>query len=107
MDVVDGNAHIEQLSVHPSHARQGLGKALLDTAVAWAQQHGLPAVTLTTYASVPWNAPYYERLGFQVLTEDQMSSGLRSIREHEAARGLAAWTRVTMWRAVGPRHPSR
>lgn len=100
LDVVDGSAHVEQVSVHPDHGRQGLGKTLLDTAAAWAQQRGLPALTLTTYADVPWNAPYYERLGFQVLTEAEMTSGLRRIREHESARGLALWPRVTMRRAV-------
>ncbi len=105
VDLVDGNAHIEQVSVHPSHARQGLGKALLDTAAGWAGQRDLAALTLTTYARVPWNAPYYERLGFEVLTDDQMSSGLRRIREHETARGLAAWPRVTMRRPVGRRSP--
>ncbi|MGH3819864.1 MAG: GNAT family N-acetyltransferase [Pseudonocardiaceae bacterium] len=38
IDVVDGNAHVEQVSVHPDHARQSLGAALLDTAAAWAEQ---------------------------------------------------------------------
>jgi GNAT superfamily N-acetyltransferase len=57
--IVDGNAHIEQVSVHPSHARRGLGKALIEQAVAWARQRGLGAVTLTTFTDVPWNAPYY------------------------------------------------
>ncbi|MGH3698833.1 MAG: alpha/beta fold hydrolase [Pseudonocardiaceae bacterium] len=36
--MVDGNAHVEQVSVHPDHARQSLGAALLDTAAAWAEQ---------------------------------------------------------------------
>jgi GNAT superfamily N-acetyltransferase len=101
LNVVDGNAHVEQVSVHPDHARQGLGKTLLDTAAAWAQQQGLVALTLTTYAHVPWNAPYYERLGFQVVTEDQITEGLRRIRDHEQARGLAKWPRVTMRRPLG------
>jgi ribosomal protein S18 acetylase RimI-like enzyme len=75
IDVVDGNAHVEQISVHPDHARQGLGKTLLDTAAAWAAEHGLAALTLTTYSDVPWNAPYYERLGFQVMAEAQITMG--------------------------------
>lgn len=45
-DVVDGNAHVEQVSVHPRHARQGLGRALLDAVAAWAARSGLPATTL-------------------------------------------------------------
>jgi GNAT superfamily N-acetyltransferase len=98
---VDGNAHIEQVSVHPSHARLGLGRALLETAARWAARRGLAALTLTTFADVPWNAPYYERLGFRVLNDLEITSGLRRIEEHEARRGLARWPRVTMWRAIG------
>jgi ribosomal protein S18 acetylase RimI-like enzyme len=100
LDVVDGNAHVEQVSVHPDHARQGLGKTLLDTATAWAQRQGLAALTLTTYVNVPWNAPYYERLGFRIMAEDQITEGLRRISDHEQARGLAKWPRVTMRRPV-------
>jgi ribosomal protein S18 acetylase RimI-like enzyme len=101
LDVVDGNAHIEQVSVDPTYARRGLGRALLDTAGVWADQHGLVALTLMTYVEVPWNAPYYRRLGFRVLADDRITSGLRRIREQEAARGLARWPRVTMWRLAG------
>ena len=84
------------LSVFQRHGRAW--GALLDAVAAWAAQRGLPATTLTTFADVPWNAPYYQRLGFRVLAESELTDGLRRIREHEAARGLAAWPRVTMRR---------
>lgn len=100
VEVVDGNGHVEQVSVHPDHARQGLGRALLDTVDPWALQRGLPALTLTTYADVPWNAPYYARLGFAVVAEVDLSDGLRRIRRREEASGLAAWPRVVMRRPV-------
>jgi GNAT superfamily N-acetyltransferase len=98
--VVDGGAHIEQVSVHPSHARQGLGARLLDEISSWAAVRGLPALTLTTFVDVPWNAPYYERLGFRPLPETDLTPGLSRIRDDEARHGLAAWPRVTMSRAV-------
>lgn len=100
ISVVDGNAHVDQVSVHPTHARQRLGRALLDTADAWARQRGLPAMTLTTFADVPWNAPYYERLGFHVLDQHEVGEGLRQVEEHERSIGLAVWPRVSMRRAV-------
>src|SRR5690242_3058794 len=31
-EVVDGSLHIEQVSVHPGHARHGLGRRLIDHA---------------------------------------------------------------------------
>jgi GNAT superfamily N-acetyltransferase len=103
IDVVDAAAHVEQVSVHPSHAGHRLGSALIDTAARWAAQHHLESLTLTTFAEVPWNAPYYARLGFHVLAEQELTDGLRRIREHEAAVGLDRWRRVAMARPVAPR----
>ena len=37
---------------------------------------GLPAVTLTTFREVPWNAPFYTRLGFAMLDELTLPAGL-------------------------------
>lgn len=99
-DSVDGNAHIEQVSVHPSHARQGLGRDLLEAAAEWARNHDLAGLTLTTFTHVPWNAPYYQRIGFQTLKEHELTSGLRAIREHEAILGLDRWPRVVMRRGL-------
>ncbi|WP_432542547.1 GNAT family N-acetyltransferase [Kineococcus sp. SYSU DK002] len=100
LDVVDGAAHVEQVSVHPAHARRGLGRRLLGTATGWAADHGLDAVTLTTFAEVPWNAPYYARLGFTVVPDDEAGPGLRAVRRHERDLGLDAWPRVAMRRPV-------
>lgn len=97
-EVVDGNAHLEQVSVHPSHARRGVGRALLDHMIGWARGRELPAVTLTTYTEVPWNGPYYERCGFRYLTDAELTPGLLAIRAAEAAHGLDAWPRACMRR---------
>jgi ribosomal protein S18 acetylase RimI-like enzyme len=99
-EVVDGCLQVEQVSVHPGCARRGLGRALLDHAVRQAEAAGLPAVTLTTFADVPWNAPYYERCGFRVLDDTEITAGLQAIREREAAFGLDQWPRVCMRRDV-------
>lgn len=100
LDAVDDGAHIEQVSVHPDHARRGLGRLLLAAAEGWARSRGLLALTLTTFAGVPWNAPYYARLGFRALAEAELTDALREIRRQEAARGLDAWPRVTMRRVL-------
>ncbi|MFD9704601.1 GNAT family N-acetyltransferase [Lentzea sp. NPDC059081] len=86
---VDDAVHVHQVSVHPSHARQGIGAALIEHVT-----RGDRPVTLTTFRDVPWNAPYYERLGFQALTET--SPGLTGIMTAEAARGLDPAGRVAM-----------
>ena len=33
----------------------------------WAAGNGYASVTLTTFRDVPWNMPFYERLGFRVI----------------------------------------
>ena len=85
VDVVDGVAHLWQLSVHPSWGRQGIGRALIEAVCDWASSNGYPAVTLTTFRDVPWNAPFYSRLGFRTL--DEFPPGLAAIREHEKDLG--------------------
>ncbi|MEU5016672.1 GNAT family N-acetyltransferase [Streptomyces angustmyceticus] len=97
---VDGCTHIEQVSVHPHHAHRRIGRALIDR----AEREGGPAplpLTLTTFAEVPWNAPYYARLGFRVLADPELTPGLRAIRAHEATLGLDRWRRVAMRREPG------
>ena len=99
-DVVDGAGHVEQVSVIPGHTRQGLGRVLLGHACEWARGNGLKAVTLTTFANIPWNAPNYERCGFRKLTADDLTPGLLRIRREEADHGLDAWPRVCMRRLL-------
>lgn len=101
LDIVDAAAHVEQVSVHPDQAGQGIGRALIERAASWARAHGLHALTLTTYVEVPWNGPYYLRLGSRYLAQDEETPGLRAIREHERALGLDAWPRACMSRSLG------
>ncbi|MEO3773811.1 GNAT family N-acetyltransferase [Micromonospora sp. B9E7] len=97
-DIVDGNFHIEQVSVHPRSARRGVGRRLLDHLATHASTTGVPALTLTTFADVPWNASYYIRCGFLTLNDGDLTPGLRAIRQREAAHGLDRWPRVCMRR---------
>ncbi|WP_412542501.1 GNAT family N-acetyltransferase [Longispora sp. K20-0274] len=90
LEVVDGSAFLDQLSVHPDHTRQGLGAALLEAACAWAAAEGFAAITLTTFADVPWNGPFYTRHGFAPVT-GELPAGLRRIRDREIAIGLDAF----------------
>jgi ribosomal protein S18 acetylase RimI-like enzyme len=100
LDTVDGRTHVEQVSVHPRGAGRGLGRVLVGAAVDRARARGEDGVTLTTFADVPWNRPYYERLGFVVLPEAVQGPELRRVREHEMAIGLDRWPRVAMLRRV-------
>jgi GNAT superfamily N-acetyltransferase len=96
VDTVDGNAHVEQISVVPDQQGTGIGRALTDRVRAWAVEHNLPAITLTTFTDVPWNRPLYEHLGFAVIAENDIGPELRAVRDHEATLGLDPALRVCM-----------
>jgi len=98
VDLVDGAAHIEQISVDPAFSRQGLGRRLIDHVAAGARGEARAAMTLTTFRDVPWNAPYYARCGFRVLAESELGPELRAKRDSEAAFGLDPALRVCMRR---------
>lgn len=84
---IDAGAHVHQVSVDPAHGRRGIGRALLDEVARWAADRGLEAVTLTTYAEVPWNAPDYRRLGFEAIAPGRAGRPRLSYR-------TARWTRA-------------
>ncbi|MBW5423582.1 GNAT family N-acetyltransferase [Streptomyces sp. BG9H] len=92
--------HIEQITVHPRAARRRVGRALIDHLAERARAEGRTALTLTTFADVPWNAPYYARIGFRPLADAELTPALREIRAHEAELGLDRWPRLCMRRAL-------
>ena len=96
------HAHIDQVSVTPEHARHRIGSTLIDSVEHWAASHGLSALTLSTFCGVPWNAPYYQRLGFREIPENTLPSELRAIRLDEKRLGLDRWPRCCMKRNLRP-----
>lgn len=98
---IDGDLYVQELAVHPDHAGHRLAVPLLAAAEDLARQLGLPALTLTTFRSVPWNAPYYTRLGFHLLPDEEIGGGLRMVIARQAAAGLDMANRVAMRRFIG------
>lgn len=96
--VRDGAVHVEEMDVLPEHGRRGLGAGLLGRVCAWAQEHGYPAVTLSTFLDVPWNGPFYRKHGFRDLRAAEWSPGMPAIRDAEARNGLRVEERVFMRR---------
>lgn len=85
LDVLDGDAYLEQLSVRRTFMRRGLGSALIAATVASALRSGASALWLTTYDHLPWNRPYYERQGFQRVAEESCGAGIRATLDHQRA----------------------
>lgn len=101
--VVDGEGHLDQVSVGLDAAGHGVGRELIETVHRWSNSLGHEAVTLTTFVDVAWNGPYYRRLGYEDVPADSMGPELATIRAAETAAGLDISPRVAMRRPH--RHP--
>ena len=100
--------HIWELAVRGDAQGQGIGAALMRRVIAEAAELGVASVTLTTFREVAFNAPFYERLGFERLAfevagaqgeggvEHAQNTRLREVLAAEAAHGLPAESRCAM-----------
>ncbi len=66
---------VHHLAVNPDMRRRGVGKALVDVAVAGLKARGCPKVNLQVRATNTPVIAFYESLGFK--TEDVLSMGMR------------------------------
>ena len=93
-------AHLKEIDVHPEHGRRGVGKRLVMEICAWAATTGYQSVTLITFRDVPWNMPFYARVGFEVIPSEELSPALLSVVQQETRRGLDPMRRVAMRRRL-------
>ena len=88
--------HLWELAVRHERQRQGVGRALMRATIELARRRGLPAVTLSTFRHIAWNAPFYARLGFSEVATGDLNPRLTAIRDREAALGLDTDARCAM-----------
>ena len=83
-------ALLQEIDVHPDHQRQGIGRRLIQKVIVWAKAKQLSAVTLTTFEYVPWNAPFYQGLGFNKLSHHELAlaPSLNERLQRELTTGL-------------------
>ena len=82
------DVHLVEFSTRREVQGRGIGRALLGAILEQALEAGCTGATLTTFKDVPWNAPFYARMGFQELAADALPDHLRDALAAEAARGL-------------------
>lgn len=83
--------HLEQLAVHPDLGRRGIGTMLLRAAQGHVLDSGGSSLTLTTFADVAWNGPWYAARGFREVntaTERTTWAALAPVRARELNLGL-------------------
>lgn len=98
--VLDASLHVVQLSVAPDHQRRGIGRSLMRAAERSAASRGFARMTLTTFRDVPFNGPFYARLGWVELAAESVTAGLAAEREDGRRAGLDRWPRIAMGKAV-------
>jgi GNAT superfamily N-acetyltransferase len=94
MQPLDGGLYLYELDVARRYQRQGVGRALV--AAALERARGLGHLTLTTFRHVPWNAPWYRRLGFAEVLPREVGPDLARIFEREKAHGHDMTGRVAL-----------
>ena len=88
---IDGIAHLEQISVLPQVGRRGYGRRLVEAAMDESRRRGYEQLSLRTYADVPWNAPFYARVGF--VETEPTTDFHKFLVEVEERLGLARYGR--------------
>ncbi len=97
---LEKSLYIEQVDVLPAFERQRIGATLINAVASQARAIGLLGLTLSTFRAIPWNAPYYRRLGFADIEDSALTPDLTAIRREHQARGLDESARVFMARTL-------
>lgn len=100
LTILGDGLHIRELDVHPDHAGARRGAAILKAVERFFAGRGIADISLTAFVDVPWNAPYYERLGFGIVAPDEMDEPLRCIWQSEAVN-FPSEKRVAMRKPLG------
>lgn len=89
---------LAELAVHPAHGRRGVGTALLRAVTERARWSFHRALGLSTYETVPFNAPFYAARGFVKVLRKDLSALLEERLLRETPPGADPADRVVMIR---------
>lgn len=88
LEYADAHALLAELDVLPAHGRRGVGRRLVECVAGEAYARGDRDLYLTTFEHLPWNAPFYARLGFQAASEPELPRAILAVLNGERASGL-------------------
>ena len=81
-------AQVISMWVDPGFRRTGVGKALIDAVVEWAESRAVPAMKLMVTGVNPGAIAFYERLGFKMTGKTAVYPNDAASTEYEMARKL-------------------
>jgi GNAT superfamily N-acetyltransferase len=85
--------YVDELAVAAEYQGLGLGRALMEVCIADTRGR-FDRIALTTDRELPWNAPFYARLGFEEWTNPP--AAITAKLEEEFAHGFDAKRRCAM-----------
>lgn len=88
------NRHICLFFVDSSYQRQGVGKALLDHALAYCLRN-TPEVTAIDVHSSLFAVPIYKKLGFRQTKPEQIRNGIRFVEMVKQLQPQSGYLRLT------------
>ena len=94
--VVDDQAHLDEINVHPDHGQRGIGARLVQAVIDWARESGFESVSLVTFRHLPWNGPFYARFGFADIARQSLGPELKYLLDKDVEVGLDPGNRVAM-----------
>jgi GNAT superfamily N-acetyltransferase len=94
--LVEGFLYVGEVDVLPAWQRKGLGRRLIATLVEEGRRRWLAGATLTTDRFAPFNAPFYEKLGFRIIEGEAVPRHLRDNLERQVGNGLDPVRRIAM-----------
>ena len=86
-DRLDGDALLETLAILPEFSRSGLGRGLVNAVSDWARQQAAGGLLVSTYRDIPWDAPFYARLGFVEVPHRQWTRHMHHLQRQATAAG--------------------
>ncbi len=90
--------YLAELSVDPAFGQRGIGRALVEHFCTTAWSRGASGVTLSTFRGVPWNAPFYARLGFVEIPRRAYTDWMHIYEGNQTRNGLDIAKRLFMRR---------
>jgi predicted N-acetyltransferase YhbS len=88
--------YVRELSVAAPFHQRGHGSALMAALIAAARTRGDRQLVLTTDRTLPWNAPFYQRLGFRLVEGSAIPADAQSRLRRQFAAGFDPLHRCAM-----------
>lgn len=80
-----GTFYLDQISVHPDHGKKGIGRVLVERVITDARDRGFRWATLSTFRDVPWNGPFYRKLGFREIGRHKYAPWMEELEAAQTA----------------------